>query len=434
MLPINPEDVKYKGRLQPGRMLLIDTGEGRIIPDEELKSLLRAPPPVPASGCATNLVKLGDLAPRARAPERDGETDRLTRQKLFGYTLEDLRILLAPMAANGVEADGSMGNDTPIAALSERPQLLFNYFKQVFAQVTNPPIDSIREDSVMSLISTVGAERNVLEETPGARAPARARAADPVGRGAREDPPDRPPVAARRDDRLHVRAAARTATTLAAGDARCAARSTGIRAEAAAAVRGGASILVLSDRAAGRARAAVPSLLATSAVHHHLCREGLRMRCGLVVETGDAREVAHFALLIGFGAAAVHPYLAFESVRQLVAEQTWVPAELTAEKAEYNYVKAVGKGLLKIFAKMGISTLHSYRGAQIFEAVGIAEPVVSEFFTDTATRIGGVTLGVLAREALLRHESAYPHGGRRRSPTSSSAASTSGGATASATC
>ena len=405
VLPINPEDVRYKGRLQPGRMLLIDTSEGRIIPDEELKAYYARRRPY-REWLRANLVKLGDLAARSPATERDGESDRLTRQKLFGYTLEDLRILLSPMAATGGEADGSMGNDTPIAALSERPQILFNYFKQVFAQVTNPSIDSIREDSVMSLISTLGAERNILEETP---------------EHARLLELEQPILSAAEFEKIrqveHPWLRAATIETVfeppqgpSLEEAERALRRAldRIRDEAAAAVRGGASILVLSDRSAGRSRAAVPSLLATSAVHHHLCREGLRMRCGLVVETGEAREVAHFALLIGYGAAAVYPYLAFESVAQLVQDKTWVPAELTAEKAQYNYVKAIGKGLLKIFAKMGISTLASYRGAQIFEAVGISEPVVSEFFTDTATRIGGVTLGVLAREALMRHDSAYP--------------------------
>jgi len=405
VLPINPEDVKYKGRLQPGRMLLIDTSEGRIIPDEELKSFYARRRPY-REWLRANLVKLGDLAARSPRPERDAEADRVTRQKLFGYTIEDLRILLAPMAASGVEADGSMGNDTPIAPLSERAQPLFNYFKQIFAQVTNPSIDSIREDSVMSLISTVGPERDMLEETP---------------EHARLLELEQPILSAedlekiRRIDHPWLRAATidcvfdpAGVTDLGQGEASLRKALDRIRREAADSVRGGASIVVLSDRAAGRARAAVPSLLAIAAVHHHLCREGLRMRCGLVVETGEAREVAHFALLIGFGAAAIHPYLAFETVRQLVAEHTWVPAELTAEKAQYNYVKAVGKGLLKIFAKMGISTLASYRGAQIFEAVGIAEPVVREFFTGTATRIGGVDLGVLAREALLRHQSAYP--------------------------
>jgi glutamate synthase domain-containing protein 2/glutamate synthase domain-containing protein 1/glutamate synthase domain-containing protein 3 len=400
VLPINPEDVKYKGRLQPGRMLLIDTSEGRIIPDDEVKLYYARRRPY-RQWLDENLTKLEDLPLRSAVSGGDGETDRHTRQQLFGYTLEDLRILLAPMAATGIEAQGSMGNDTPIAALSDRAQLLFNYFKQVFAQVTNPPIDSIKEESVMSLISTLGSERNLLEETP---------------EHARLLQLEQPILSNADLERIRqiehpwLRSATISCVFDPDGDPEQSLRRglDRIRAEASAAVRDGASILVLSDRAAGRAQAAIPSLLATGAVHHHLIREGLRMRCGLVVETGDAREVAHFALLVGYGAGAINPYLAFQTMKQLVDEGTYLPADLTAEKAQYNYVKAVSKGLLKIFAKMGISTLQSYRGAQIFEAVGVAEPVVQEFFTDTATRIGGVDLAVIAREALLRHERAYP--------------------------
>jgi len=400
VLPINPEDVKYKGRLQPGRMLLIDTAEGRIIPDDEIKSYYARRQPY-RRWLEENLTKLENLPAKNAAEGGDGEVDRHTRQQLFGYSLEDLRILLAPMATTGIEAQGSMGNDTPIAALSDRPQLLFNYFKQVFAQVTNPPIDSIKEESVMSLISTLGAERNVIEETP---------------EHARLLQIEQPILSNADLERIRqiehpwLRSTTISCVFDASGDPQDSLRSglDRIRAEASAAVRAGASILVLSDRAAGRKHAAIPSLLATGAVHHHLIREGLRMRCGLVVETGEAREVAHFALLTGYGAGAINPYLAFESIRQLVLEGTFVPADLTPEKAQYSYVKAVGKGLLKIFAKMGISTLQSYRGAQIFEAVGVAETVVQEFFTDTATRIGGIDLGVIAREALLRHERAYP--------------------------
>ena len=400
VLPINPEDVKYKGRLQPGRMLLIDTAEGRIIPDDEIKSYYARRQPY-RRWLEENLTKLENLPAKNAAEGGDGEVDRHTRQQLFGYSLEDLRILLAPMATTGIEAQGSMGNDTPIAALSDRPQLLFNYFKQVFAQVTNPPIDSIKEESVMSLISTLGAERNVIEETP---------------EHARLLQIEQPILSNADLERIRqiehpwLRSTTISCVFDASRDPQDSLRSglDRIRAEASAAVRAGASILVLSDRAAGRKHAAIPSLLATGAVHHHLIREGLRMRCGLVVETGEAREVAHFALLTGYGAGAINPYLAFESIRQLVLEGTFVPADLTPEKAQYSYVKAVGKGLLKIFAKMGISTLQSYRGAQIFEAVGVAETVVQEFFTDTATRIGGIDLGVIAREALLRHERAYP--------------------------
>jgi glutamate synthase (NADPH/NADH) large chain len=400
VLPINPEDVKYKGRLQPGRMLLIDTSEGRIVPDDEIKAYYARRRPY-RQWLGENLVKLSDLPARRAGANGDGELDRHTRQQLFGYTLEDLRLLLAPMAADGNEANGSMGNDTPIAALSEQPQLLFNYFKQAFAQVTNPSIDSIREEGVMSLISTLGAERNVIEETP---------------EHARLLQLEQPILTNEELERIRqVQHPWLSSATIACvfdaeGDPEQSLRAAldRVRAEAADAVRGGASILILSDRAAGRAKAAIPSLLATGAVHHHLIREGLRMRCGLVVESGEPREVAHFALLVGFGAGAINPYLAFETVAQLVDEHAYVPAELKVEKAQANYVKSIGKGLLKIFAKMGISTLASYRGGQIFEAVGVDESVVREFFTGTPTRIGGVALGVIAREALLRHERAYP--------------------------
>jgi glutamate synthase (NADPH/NADH) large chain len=400
VLPINPEDVRYKGRLQPGRMLLIDTAEGRIIPDDEVKAYYARRQPY-RQWLDENLTKLDDLPAKPATEGGDGELDRHTRQQLFGYSLEDLRILLAPMASTGIEAQGSMGNDTPIAALSDRPQLLFNYFKQIFAQVTNPPIDSIKEESVMSLISTIGSKLNVMEETP---------------EHARQLQIDQPVLTNADLERIRqiehpwLRSATISCVFDASGDPEQSLRRglDRIRAEAVAAVEAGASILVLSDRAAGRTHAAIPSLLATGAVHHHLIRDGLRMRCGIVVETGEAREVAHFALLIGYGASAINPYLAFESIRQLVDEGTFVPAELTQEKAKYSYIKSVSKGLLKIFAKMGISTLASYRGAQIFEAVGVSEPVVKEFFTDTATRIGGIDLGVIAREALMRHERAYP--------------------------
>jgi glutamate synthase domain-containing protein 2/glutamate synthase domain-containing protein 1/glutamate synthase domain-containing protein 3 len=400
VLPIDPGAVAVKGRLQPGRMLLIDTEQGRIIPDEEIKSEYANRKPY-AKWLAQNLSTIGDLPPAGPRSIVDGETSRFVRQQMFGYTLEDLRILLAPMIAGGSEATGSMGNDTPIAALSERPQLLFNYFKQVFAQVTNPAIDSIREESVMSLISTLGEERNLLDETP-----EHARLIELGQPILTNEELER----IRQIDRPHFS----SATLDICFDARLPVE-TGfrraldeLRNRAVRAVEGGANILILSDRAAGPDRIPMPSLLATAGVHHHLIRKGLRMRCGIVVETGEAREVAHFALLIGYGAAAVNPYLAFETIEQLVAEGTFVPSDLTVEKAFYNYIKAAGKGLLKIFAKMGISTLHSYRGAQIFEAVGIHPDVVDEFFCETASRIGGVRLETIGREAQMRHDRAYP--------------------------
>jgi glutamate synthase domain-containing protein 2/glutamate synthase domain-containing protein 1/glutamate synthase domain-containing protein 3 len=400
VLPIEPEDVKYKGRLQPGRMLLIDTEEGRIIPDEEIKAEYASRKPY-RQWIQENLVMLDQLPERLDRAIEDGETDRFTRQQMFGYTLEDLRILMAPMLAAGSEAVGSMGNDAPIAALSDRPQLLFNYFKQVFAQVTNPAIDSIREESVMSLISLVGSEGNLLDETP---------------EQARLLQLDQPVLKNEELERIrqiehpYLRAATLPITFGTEGDPEANLRAAldRLRCDAEKAVREGTNILILSDRDAGPERIPIPSLLATSGVHHHLIRAGLRTLCGLVVETGEAREVAHFAFLIGFGACAINPYVAFDTVAKLVEDGAFIPGDLTLENAVKNYIQAVGKGLLKIFAKMGISTLHSYRGAQIFEGVGICDEVIDEFFNDTASRIGGVDLGTIAEEARMRHERAYP--------------------------
>jgi glutamate synthase domain-containing protein 2/glutamate synthase domain-containing protein 1/glutamate synthase domain-containing protein 3 len=402
VLPIDPESVTYKGRLQPGRMLLIDTEEGRIIPDEELKHDYANRQPY-TKWVSDNLIKLDQLSQRSERLTGDGETDRLTRQRMFSYTLEDLRILIAPMISTAMEATGSMGNDTPIAALSDQPQLLFNYFNQVFAQVTNPAIDSTREDSVMSLISTIGRERNFLIATP------------EHARLLELDQPilqDADLERIRQIDHPHFKAVTIPVTFDADGDV-----DANLRAEldqlgerAVEAIHAGANILILSDREAGPRRIPIPSLLATAAVHHHLIRQGERMRCGIVVETGEAREVAHFALLIGYGAAAINPYLALETIHEMVDDGGFVPSDLDDEEAVANYVKAIGKGLLKIFAKMGISTLASYRGAQIYEAIGVQQDVIDEFFCETATRIGGIDLETIAEEARRRHEAAYPSG------------------------
>jgi glutamate synthase domain-containing protein 2/glutamate synthase domain-containing protein 1/glutamate synthase domain-containing protein 3 len=404
VLPIEPQDVLHKGRLQPGRMLLIDTEQGRIIPDEELKHDYAGRQPYRA-WLDANLVALADLpAARAKRPIADGETDRLRRQQLFGYTLEDARIILAPMVSGGAEAVGSMGNDTPIAVLSDRPSLLFNYFKQGFAQVTNPAIDSIREEAVMSLISTVGIERNLLAETP--EHAALLQLEQPI---LTDDELER----IRQSPDPAVRAVTLSAVFEPSEPLEDALRAAldRLRAGACEAVRNGATVLILSDREAGPALLPIPSLLAISGVHHQLIREGLRMRCGLVAETGEAREIHHFAVLLGFGAAAINPYLAFDAIRELTEEGSFVPGDLKYDKAAASYVKAVGKGLLKVFAKMGISTLQSYRGAQIFEAVGLHRRVVDEFFTHCASRIGGATLGTLAEEARRRHAYAYPEDG-----------------------
>ncbi len=399
VLPIDPADVKRKGRLQPGRMFLIDTEARRIIDDAELKQEYATRRPY-RQWVEANRVRLDDLP--AASPSYSHPPRALQRrQQLFGYTLEDLRILIAPLATRAAEADGSMGNDAPLAFLSERPTLLFNYFKQVFAQVTNPPIDSTREYAVMSLLSTVGAESNPLAETP-----EHARLLSLRQPILLDEELER----IRQLDRPHLRARTLQMTFKPNGDIGVSLRAAldRLRREAVEAVRGGVTVLILSDRDAGPDQIPIPSLLAVAGVHHHLIRARLRMGCGLVVETGEAREVGHFALLCGYGAAAINPYVALESIDGLIAEGTFVPADLAPAQARANYVKGVGKGLLKIFAKMGISTLQSYRGAQIFEAVGISQEVVDEFFTGTASRIGGVDLETLAREAELRHQRAFP--------------------------
>jgi glutamate synthase domain-containing protein 2/glutamate synthase domain-containing protein 1/glutamate synthase domain-containing protein 3 len=396
VLPIDPEEVASKGRLQPGRMFLIDTEQGRIINDEELKSDYAGRQPY-RRWIDDHMVRLDQLPDQEPIPS--DEKSRFTRQLLFDYSLEDQRILLAPMIVNGMEAMGSMGNDSPLACLSERPSLLYLYFKQMFAQVTNPAIDSTREDLVMSLRTTVGHERNLLTATP---------------EHAQLLALEQPILDNRELERIRRAADLRTRTLpmlfRAEGNPGAALESSLQRLcdDAANAVREGTNVLILSDRDAGPEHAAIPALLAVSAVHHHLIREGLRMRCGLVLESGEPREVAHFALLVGYGAAAINPYLALETIDAIVDDGSLVSADLDREAARVNYVKAVGKGLLKIFAKMGISTLASYRGAQIFEAVGIHERVVERFFAGTASRIGGVGLETIAREARMRHAQAFP--------------------------
>ncbi len=397
VLPIEPEDVAYKGRLQPGRMFLIDTERGCIVDDEELKEEMSTRRPY-REWVEQNRIRLDDLPPATSPYERNPEP-LLQRQQVFGYTLEDLRILLAPMAVDGKEPVGSMGDDTALAALSDRPRMLYDYFKQLFAQVTNPAIDPIREELVMSLRSTLGTERNLIDETP---------------EHARLLALEHPVLTNNELERIRNISmqgfAAITLPTLfkvgegaggfeAALDKLCAG--------AAAAARSGKNLLILSDRGIGPEVAPIPALLAVGAVHHHLIREGLRSTVGLILETGEAREVAHYALLIGYGAGAINPYLAFETVLDLQRDGSFVPATVSPGEAATNYVNAIKKGLLKIFSKMGISTLASYRGAQIFEAIGLSNVLVGKYFTATPSRVDGVGLEVLYREAALRHERAF---------------------------
>jgi glutamate synthase domain-containing protein 2/glutamate synthase domain-containing protein 1/glutamate synthase domain-containing protein 3 len=396
VLELAPENVEHKDRLQPGRMFLIDTEQGRIVGDDEIKETMAARRPY-KQWLAEHRKHVTDLPqPRRVAPEHDRETI-LARQQAFGYTLEDLRILMAPMAVNGQEAVGSMGTDTPLACLSDKPQLLFAYFKQLFAQVTNPPIDPIREELVMSVATTVGAEQNLFDETPvHCRQLSLEHLTLSNAELAQLQEIDAPGFRAITLSTL-FRVDSGEAGLRAALDTLCAAASR--------AVADGCTILVLSDRGVDEDQVPIPSLLATGAVHHHLIREGIRMRVGIVVESGEPREVHHFCLLTGYGAAAVNPYLAYETIRELIAEG--VVKNVTPEEAITNYRKAVDKGVLKVMTKMGISTLQSYRGAQIFEAIGLTHEVVDRYFTWTPSRIEGVGLDVIAREAQMRHDHAY---------------------------
>jgi len=396
VLPVPPENVKKKGRLQPGKMFLVDTVEGRIVADKEIKQRLAARKPY-AAWIAENQVTLDQLP----APPRQHGTDHVTilsRQRAFGYTDEDLRTILAPMAEKGDEPIGSMGTDTPLACLSDKPQPLFHYFKQLFAQVTNPPIDPIREEMVMSLTSYIGTERNILDETPQhchtLKLPH--------------------PILTNRDlEKLRrVSQGDFLATTLdtlfpaADGEKGLERALDQLCRRASLAIKSGYTLLILSDRGLDQNDAPIPSLLALTAVHNHLVREETRTQVALIIESGEPREVMHFALLIGYGASAVNPYLAIETIEDK-AVRGCLAEGITFEKALANFIKAINKGLLKTFSKMGISTLQSYRGAQVFEAIGLNRALVDKYFTGTASRIEGVGLDVLAREAQMKHAHAF---------------------------
>src|SRR3954468_13509416 len=404
VLDVDPTTVVRKGRLQPGRMFLVDTDEGRILDDDEIKAALAADHPY-AEWLHAGLIHLEELPEREHIVYSHASVQR--RQQTFGYTEEELRILLTPMARAGAEPIGSMGTDTPIAVLSSRPRLLFDYFTQLFAQVTNPPLDAIREELVTSLATAIGPEHNALAATPA---------------HCRQLILDFPVL---HNDELakivHVNADGdlpgyKTATIkglyrVAGGGEALRQRLDEIFAEVSEAIAHGAHFVVLSDRDSTAELAPIPSLLLTSAVHHHLIREKTRTRVGLLVEAGDVREVHHVALLIGYGAAAVNPYLAMESVEDLVRA-----GELTgvaADKAVTNLIKALGKGVLKVMSKMGISTVASYRGAQVFEAVGLSQSLVDRYFTGTVSQLGGIGLDVVAAEVAARHATAYPAEGVR---------------------
>ncbi|HJP92313.1 MAG TPA: glutamate synthase large subunit, partial [Pyrinomonadaceae bacterium] len=401
VLDIPPDQVLSKGRLQPGRMLLVDTKQGRIVDDDELKQQLATEHPY-GEWLKENLIDLQELP----APLFVHETNSATimqRQRAFGYTHEELKMLMAPMS-EGSEAIGSMGTDTPLAVLSAKPQLLYNYFKQLFAQVTNPPIDAIREELVMSTDTTIGPEANMLEPTPEC---------------ARQIKLPSPILTNEELEKLRR-----------LGDSDCEWASKGFTSitlpmlynvaeggrgleyavaelchQASEAISSGCEIIILSDRSVTQERAPIPALLAVSGVHHHLIRVGTRTQVGFVIESGEPREVHHFALLLGYGAAAINPYLAFETLHDMINQKLLT---IDYRKAIRNYIKAINKGVVKIISKMGISTFQSYCGAQIFEAIGLNQDLVDKYFSWTSSRIGGIGLDVIAEEIRQRHNLAYP--------------------------
>ncbi|MCR4282165.1 MAG: glutamate synthase large subunit, partial [Bauldia sp.] len=398
VLPVEESRILTKWRLQPGKMLLIDLKQERIIADDEIKATLARAHPY-RTWLARAQIVLEDL-PAVPAHTTRSDVSLLDRQQAFGYTQEDLKLLMAPMAVTGQEAIGSMGNDAPISALSDKSKLLYTYFKQNFAQVTNPPIDSIREELVMSLVSFIGPRPNLFDlEGLGRRK--RLEVRQPILTNedlekirAIGDMDDNPFRSKTLDITYPVEA--RAEGMAAALDALCD--------EAEKTVHSGINIIILSDRMVGPDRIAIPSLLATAGVHHHLIRRGLRTSVGIVVETGDAREIHHFCVLAGYGAEAINPYLAFET---LTAMRRDFPEEVDAHEVEHRYIKAIDKGILKVIAKMGISTYQSYCGAQIFDAVGLSSDFVRRYFTGTATTIEGVGLAEIAEETARRHRDAF---------------------------
>ena len=416
VLDLPPEEIVRKDRLRPGRMLLVDTSQGRIIDDDELKSAIAGAHDY-AGWLRDNLVHLSDL-PAGAAPPPIAAADRARLQRAFGYTFEDLRMILEPMTRNANEPIGSMGNDAPPAVLSDEPKLLYNYFKQLFAQVTNPPIDANREELVTSTLTTLGGEGDLLHATP---------------QSCRQLRLESPVLSLEELEQLRAldgTASTHRAVTLAMrylvadGGPGLSAALDRLFAEADAAIAAGADILILSDRGIDTELAPIPALLATSALHHHLIREGTRTRVGLVVESGEPREVHHLATLIGYGAGAICPYLAYESIDAALAEGLFPGANTAAANgdyytdgegfddprghtAKYNYRKALLKGIVKVLSKMGISTIQAYRGAQIFESVGISRDLVERYFTGTAARLSGIGLQQIAGETAARHLRGY---------------------------
>ena len=402
VLDFPPEKIIRKGRLQPGKMFLVDIQEGRIIEDDEIKETLATAAPY-SKWLSAGLVRLSDLPAREHIVYPHSSV--LRRQRAFGYTEEEIRMIITPMAKNGAEPLGSMGTDTPIAALSTKPRLLFDYFAQLFAQVTNPPLDAIREELVTSLGASIGPEHNLLD--PGPDSCKQISLQFPVIDN--DELAKIINVNADGDQPGFVCHVVRGLFKTAGGGKSLVARINEIRTEISKAISEGARIIVLSDRDGDAENAPIPSLLLTAAVHHHLIREKTRTQVGLVVESGEVREVHHVALLIGFGAAAINPYLAMESAEDLVRQG--VITGITPEKAVRNLIKSLGKGVLKVMSKMGVSTIASYTGAQIFEAIGLSKEVVDEYFVGVTSRLGGVGIDVIAQETIKRHHIAYPPGG-----------------------
>jgi glutamate synthase (NADPH/NADH) large chain len=397
MLDIPPDQIILRGRLEPGKMFLVDMEQGRIVEDEELKLKIASEQPY-GQWLREHLVSLSELPDAPHLPEPDHET-LLHRQQAFGYTLEDLKYILGPMASAGEEAIGSMGTDTPLAVLSDRAQPLFNYFKQLFAQVTNPPLDAIREELVTSVITVTGSEGNLLQPTP-----------ESCKQILLETPIlDNDELAKLKHVNGWRGFHSVTIPMLfpaAEGAAGMKRRLDEIFAQAEQAVRDGANLIILSHREVDARNAPIPSLLACSGLHHHMVRQGIRTKAGLVIECGDAREVHHFALLLGYGAGSINPYVAFETLDEMI-KLGFVKEGIDHAEAVRKYRKAIRKGVVKVMSKMGISTIQSYRGAQIFEAIGLSTDFVSEYFDKTASRIGGVGLEEIARETLHHHQRAY---------------------------
>ncbi|MEM9087936.1 MAG: glutamate synthase large subunit [Cyanobacteria bacterium P01_F01_bin.53] len=396
VLPVPPADVVKKGRLEPGKMFLVDTKAGRIIPDEEIKQQITAAHPY-QDWLDKHLVSLEDLPESSQSVEASTDKDAVTqRQMAFGYTFEELRMLLAPMGQNGVEAIGAMGTDTPLPVLSNRPKLLYNYFQQLFAQVTNPPIDSIREAIITSATTTIGSEKNLLEPDPDSCHLLQLKT--PFITNAQL-------AKIKHNDQFKV-SVMPILFDPDQGEAGLAGAMEALCMKADEEIAAGKEILILSDREISQSRAPIPALLAVAGLHHHLIRNGTRTRVGIVLESGEPREVHHFAVLLGYGCGAINPYMAFETFQQMINENLLRGVEF--KDACKNYIKATTKGVVKIGAKIGISTIQSYRGAQIFEAIGLNDSVIGKYFTWTASRIQGVGLDVLAQEAVMRHRHAFP--------------------------